>query len=159
MLPPVPLLMAPRPIPAGAGVVVNRICIFLFVRFVSMVACCACTTAAMHVQTRHCTMPTSSKKNYVKVTGVEKHGAGVMIKTEASWLKFRGHSVDPKTPIRAWYFAQVSGTMTKDWDVNGQYFPATNRPIESAPEAHSIEWTADGKVKCAHHCLVCKPER
>ena len=60
-----------------------------------------------------------------------------------------GHSVDPNNPLRVWYFAQISGTMTKDWDVNGQFFPATNKPIESAPEAHSIEWTADGKVRYA----------
>ena len=65
-----------------------------------------------------------------------------------------GHSVDPDNPLRVWYFAQISGTMTKDWDVNGQFFPATNKPIQSAPEAHSIEWTADGKVRCEPHSTL-----
>lgn len=38
--------------------------------------------------------------------------------------------------------------MTKDWDVNGQFFPATGNKIKSAPEAHSVEWTEEGKVRC-----------
>lgn len=84
-----------------------------------------------------------NKSDYVR--SLTKVGA----KSAFPDMKFKtwGHSVDPDNPLRVWYFAQISGTMTKDWDVNGQFFPATNKPIQSAPEAHSIEWTADGKVR------------
>lgn len=64
-------------------------------------------------------------------------------------FQYWGFSVDPNNPLRVWFFAQVSGTMTRDWHVNGNTFRATNKSIQSPPEAHSMEWTTDRKIRCA----------